>query len=304
MDDFRLFLQEQRVYQKQQATQMANLTEILAGLVTQNINNTPTSSQPSSSSTLPSQPFPNLKGSINAIIFHEDSLELEVVDDDKEEFLKMLEEISMKDEAGFEESEGIIKLGDGKQEDMPRFTNLSIPPSNDLVISLPSMEDELDSIPEKLSDPRPCIVNCKVKDLTFPVDFYILDMPPDTPGRPSHVLLGRPFLKTARFKLDAFEAKPEKLIEGKASQDGVLNATTTMSTHSKENASVSSEGLRYVPPPLRQAIKRGRNSPWMRDKKGKKDKGKLDEPGKKKSVKASGVKTNVSRMEWNHSTNL
>ncbi|MED6189686.1 hypothetical protein PIB30_098510, partial [Stylosanthes scabra] len=42
----------------------------------------------------------------------------------------------------------------------------------------------------------------------------------------------------------------------------------------------------------------------MRDKKGKKDKGKLDEPGKKKSVKASGVKTNVSCMEWNHSTNL
>ncbi|MED6141699.1 hypothetical protein PIB30_106109 [Stylosanthes scabra] len=173
-------------------------------------------------------------------------------------------------------------------------------------------------------------------------------MPPDTPGRPSHVLLGRPFLKTARFKLDAFEgtfsfesngicatftmgdsieeklvehpilwcdliktivvstleAKPEKLIEGKASQDGVLNATTIMSTHSKENASVLSEGLRYVPPPLRQATKRGRNSPWMRDKKGKKDKGKLDEPGKKKSVKASGVKKNVSHMEWNHSTNL
>ncbi|MED6203067.1 hypothetical protein PIB30_111897, partial [Stylosanthes scabra] len=78
MDDFRLFLQEQRVYQKQQATQMANLTEILA-------------------------------------------------DDEEEEFLKMLEEISMKDDVGFEESEGIIKLGDGKQEDMPRVTNLSIP---------------------------------------------------------------------------------------------------------------------------------------------------------------------------------
>ncbi|MED6199386.1 hypothetical protein PIB30_075492 [Stylosanthes scabra] len=147
-------------------------------------------------------------------------------------------------------------------------------------------------------------VMLQVKDLMFPVDFYILDMPLDTPGRPSHVLLGRPFLKTARFKLDAFEAKPEKLIEGKASQDGVLNATTIMSTHSKENASVLSEGLRYVPPPLRQATKRGRNSPWMRDKKGKKDKGKLDEPGKKKSVKASGVKKNVSHMKWNHSTNL
>ncbi|MED6215516.1 hypothetical protein PIB30_114401, partial [Stylosanthes scabra] len=92
--------------------------------------------------------------------------------------------------------------------------------------------------------------------------------------------------------VSTLEAKPEKLIESKASQDGVLNATTTLSTHSKENASVSSEGLRYVPPPLRQATKRGRNSLWMRGKKEKKDKGKLDEPGKKKSVKASGVKTN------------
>ncbi|MED6141525.1 hypothetical protein PIB30_104302, partial [Stylosanthes scabra] len=120
-------------------------------------------------------------------------------EDEEEEFLKMLEEISMKDDVGFEESEGIIELGDGKQEDMPRVTNLSIPPSNDLVISLPSMEDTFDSIPEKLSDPGP--------------------------------------------------SKPEKFIEGKASQDGVLNATTTLSTHSKENASVSSEGLSHHPPP-------------------------------------------------------
>ncbi|MED6198951.1 hypothetical protein PIB30_071516 [Stylosanthes scabra] len=104
--------------------------------------------------------------------------------------------------------------------------------------------------------------------------------------------------------VSTLEAKPEKLIEGKASQDGVLNSTITMSTHSKENASVSSKGLRYVPPPFRQATKRGRNSPWMRDKKGKKDKGKLDEPGKKNSMKTNGVVENVSYMEWNHSTNL
>ncbi|MED6165698.1 hypothetical protein PIB30_102109, partial [Stylosanthes scabra] len=71
MDDFRLFLQEQRVYQKQQATQMANLTEILAGLV---------------------------------------------VDDDEEEFLKMLEEISMKDDVGFEESEGSSSLVMGSRK--------------------------------------------------------------------------------------------------------------------------------------------------------------------------------------------
>ncbi|MED6213459.1 hypothetical protein PIB30_093590 [Stylosanthes scabra] len=58
--------------------------------------------------------------------------------------------------------------------------------------------------------------------------------------------------------VSTLEAKPEELIEGKASQDG----------------------------------------------KEKKDKRKLDEPGKKKSVKASGVKTKLSHMEWNHSSNL
>ncbi|MED6177054.1 hypothetical protein PIB30_094094 [Stylosanthes scabra] len=290
------------------------------------------------SSTLPSQPLPNSKGSINAISFHEDSLEHEVTDDDEEEFLKMLEEISMKDDVGFEESERIIKLGDGKQEDMPIVTNLSIPPSNDLVISLPSMEDTVDSIPEKLSDLGPCLVNYKVGDEDL--DGCMCD-----PGESCPLL---PFLKTARFKLDAFEgtfsfesngicatftmddsieeklvehsilwcdlnktivvstleAKPEKLIEGKAFQDSVLNTTSPMSTHPKDNALLSSEGLRYVPPPLRQATKRGRNSPWMRDKKGKKDKGKLDEPGKKNSMKTNGVAENVSYMEWNHSTNL
>ncbi|MED6133766.1 hypothetical protein PIB30_031207 [Stylosanthes scabra] len=171
-------------------------------------------------------------------------------------------------------------------------------------------------------------------------------MPPSTPGRPSHVLLGSPFLKTARFKLDAFEgtfsfesngmcttftmgdlmeekleeypilwcdlnknvgartldAKAEKLRESKTMPDGVLNASTPMSTQSKENALVLSEGLKYVPPPLRQATKRGRNSPWMRDKKGKKDKGKLIEPGKKKCVETNGMAENVSYMEWNHLT--
>ncbi|MED6174505.1 hypothetical protein PIB30_069682 [Stylosanthes scabra] len=93
--------------------------------------------------------------------------------------------------------------------------------------------------------------------------------------------------------VSTLKAKPQKLIEGKALQDSVLNATSPMSTHPKDNASVSSEALRYVPPPLRQATKRGRNSPWMQDKK-----------GKKKNVKTNGVTENVSFMEWNHSTNL
>ncbi|XP_057746810.1 uncharacterized protein LOC130966065 [Arachis stenosperma] len=45
------------------------------------------------------------------------------------------------------------------------------------------------------------IVN--IQGLLFPVDFYILETPPIDSTKPSSILLGRPFLKTARFRLDA-----------------------------------------------------------------------------------------------------
>ncbi|KAL4293612.1 hypothetical protein AHAS_Ahas18G0145500 [Arachis hypogaea] len=44
----------------------------------------------------------------------------------------------------------------------------------------------------------------RIQDLIFPVDFHILETPPIDSDRPSSILLGRPFLKTSRFKLDAF----------------------------------------------------------------------------------------------------
>ncbi|RYQ84346.1 hypothetical protein Ahy_B10g103555 isoform B [Arachis hypogaea] len=43
-----------------------------------------------------------------------------------------------------------------------------------------------------------------IKDLVFLVDFYILEMPPTENRSSFSVLLGRPFLKTSKFKLDAF----------------------------------------------------------------------------------------------------
>ena len=43
-----------------------------------------------------------------------------------------------------------------------------------------------------------------IKDLVFLVDFYILKLPPSENRSLSSVLLGRPFLKTSKFKLDAF----------------------------------------------------------------------------------------------------
>ncbi|XP_025616259.3 uncharacterized protein [Arachis hypogaea] len=44
----------------------------------------------------------------------------------------------------------------------------------------------------------------EIKGLIFPIDFHILEMPPSESERTSSILLGRPFLRTSRFKLDAF----------------------------------------------------------------------------------------------------
>ncbi|KAL4391075.1 hypothetical protein AHAS_Ahas03G0208800 [Arachis hypogaea] len=92
-------------------------------------------------------------------------------------------------------------------------------------------------IPEKCNDPGPCLVICliggmkfmdfvgitenvlaDIQGLLFPVDFHILETPPINSDKPSSILLGIPFLKTARFKLDAhlgvysFEAD-DKVVE-------------------------------------------------------------------------------------------
>ncbi|KAL4315886.1 hypothetical protein AHAS_Ahas15G0229900 [Arachis hypogaea] len=44
----------------------------------------------------------------------------------------------------------------------------------------------------------------EIKDLVFLFDFYILEMPPTENRSSFSVLLGRPFLKTSKFKLDTF----------------------------------------------------------------------------------------------------
>lgn len=42
----------------------------------------------------------------------------------------------------------------------------------------------------------------QVNEVIFPVDFYIVDMEDDTSPNPSHILLGRSFLKTTRTMID------------------------------------------------------------------------------------------------------
>ncbi|XP_052116536.1 uncharacterized protein LOC127746657 [Arachis duranensis] len=43
-----------------------------------------------------------------------------------------------------------------------------------------------------------------IKGLVFPIDFYVLEMPSSETERALSILLGRPFLRTSRFKLDAY----------------------------------------------------------------------------------------------------
>ncbi|XP_057755767.1 uncharacterized protein LOC130974947 [Arachis stenosperma] len=92
-------------------------------------------------------------------------------------------------------------------------------------------------IPEKCGDLGPCMVTCaiegvqffdcmcdlgiaedvlvSIRGLTFPIDFYILEMPPNDSGRPSSILLARPFLKTSKFKLNAFSGAYSFEIDGR-----------------------------------------------------------------------------------------
>nr|XP_025617122.1 uncharacterized protein LOC112709454 [Arachis hypogaea] len=73
-----------------------------------------------------------------------------------------------------------------------------------------------------------------IKRLTFPIDFYILEMPSNDSGKPSSIILGRPFLKTSRFKLDAFSGTYSFEIDGRMVR---FNLDETM-THPPEDRSI------------------------------------------------------------------
>ncbi|XP_025685118.1 uncharacterized protein [Arachis hypogaea] len=54
-----------------------------------------------------------------------------------------------------------------------------------------------------------------IKSLIFPIDFHIIEMPPSESERASSILLGRPFLRTSRFKLDAHSGTYSFEIDGR-----------------------------------------------------------------------------------------
>ncbi|XP_015949472.1 uncharacterized protein LOC107474364 [Arachis duranensis] len=59
-------------------------------------------------------------------------------------------------------------------------------------------------------------VRMGIKGLVFSINFHILEMPPSDTERTSSILLGKPFLKTSRFKFDAFSGTYSFEIDGRA----------------------------------------------------------------------------------------
>ncbi|XP_027180820.1 uncharacterized protein LOC113779441 [Coffea eugenioides] len=85
---------------------------------------------------------------------------------------------------------------------MPKtiFASLNLGPLKETAIII-QLADRTNAYPEGLVED----VLVQVNELVFPADFYILDMGDEKSLNPSPILLGRPFLSTARTKIDVNE---------------------------------------------------------------------------------------------------
>ncbi|XP_057756091.1 uncharacterized protein LOC130975293 [Arachis stenosperma] len=210
--------------------------------------------QPASSNALPSQPLHNPKGGINAITLRsgttlqernqeepipqeyapiEDMVEVEDVEEE-DKVQDMVEEEATQPE------NSASKITEATRDAIPiPFPHLAQKPRKQMELDTKMDKiNELGTIPlgssisalmrditEKCSDPDKSIiivvgiaedVLVSIKGLTFSIDFYILEMAQNDSGRPSSILLGRPFLKTSKFKLDAFLGTYSCEIDGRA----------------------------------------------------------------------------------------
>ncbi|KAJ8763970.1 hypothetical protein K2173_003752 [Erythroxylum novogranatense] len=64
----------------------------------------------------------------------------------------------------------------------------------------------------------------QVNELIFPADFYILDMEDDKSSNSSVILLGRPFLRTVRTKIDVYDGTFTMEIDGEVITFNVYDA--------------------------------------------------------------------------------
>ncbi|CAN6562560.1 unnamed protein product [Malus baccata var. baccata] len=109
---------------------------------------------------------------------------------------------------GFETAKAIM-LRSGKQVGADSNTSKSSQDEEDKLLkeeaqgAKPTAKDD-QTLPPPPSPPKPSPTT-KVGNLIFPADFYVLDMEDSPHSTPLPILLGRPFMKTARTKIDVFK---------------------------------------------------------------------------------------------------
>ncbi|KAM6550878.1 hypothetical protein CsatB_000686 [Cannabis sativa] len=64
----------------------------------------------------------------------------------------------------------------------------------------------------------------QVNELVFPADFYVLDMEDDSIPCSTLILLGRPFMKTARTKIDVHEGTLTMEFDGETIRFNIFEA--------------------------------------------------------------------------------
>ncbi|XP_027174274.1 uncharacterized protein LOC113773870 [Coffea eugenioides] len=94
---------------------------------------------------------------------------------------------------------------------MPKiiYASLNLGPLKETAIII-QLTDRTNAYPEGLVED----VLVQVNELVFPADFYILDMGDEKSLNPSPILLGRPFLSTARTKMDVNEGPLSMKFDG------------------------------------------------------------------------------------------
>ena len=72
----------------------------------------------------------------------------------------------------------------------------------------------------------------QVNDLVFPADFYVLDMQDDGTSNSRLLLLGRPFLKTARTKIDVHDGTMTMEFDGAVIRFNINDAMKNVNDYS------------------------------------------------------------------------
>ncbi|XP_027169380.1 uncharacterized protein LOC113769101 [Coffea eugenioides] len=104
---------------------------------------------------------------------------------------------------------------------MPKtiFASLNLGPLKETAIII-QLADRTNAYPEGLVED----VLVQVNELVFPADFYILDMGDEKSLSPSPILLGRPFLSTARTKIDVNEGTLSMEFDGETVNFNIFEA--------------------------------------------------------------------------------